>query len=31
MHAWLDENCGAAGWAKAPVGTRGVINDAFAL
>jgi NAD(P)H-dependent flavin oxidoreductase YrpB (nitropropane dioxygenase family) len=25
--AWLDENCGADGWAMAPSGTRGVLND----
>jgi hypothetical protein len=26
--AWLDENCGADGWAMTPSGTRGVLNDA---
>ena len=26
--AWLDENCGADGWALTPSGTRGVLNDA---
>ena len=31
MRAWLDETCGAAGWASAPAGTRGVINDAIAV
>src|SRR5215212_5879026 len=31
MHAWLDENCGADGWAITPSGTRGVINDAVAI
>jgi hypothetical protein len=23
MHAWLDENCGADGWAMTPAGLRG--------
>ena len=27
MTAWLDENCGADGWAITPSGTRGVLND----
>jgi hypothetical protein len=31
MHAWLDENCGAEGWAITPAGLRGVINDATAM
>jgi hypothetical protein len=31
MHAWLDENCGADGWAMTPAGLRGVINDAVAI
>ena len=31
IHAWLDENCGADGWAIAPAGIRGVVNDAVAL
>ena len=31
MHAWLDETCGAQGWAMAPAGTAGVVNDAVAL
>jgi len=26
--AWLDENCGADGWAITPSGVRGVLNDA---
>jgi hypothetical protein len=26
MHAWLDENCGADGWAWTPAGIRGVLN-----
>jgi hypothetical protein len=29
--AWLDENCGADGWAMTPSGTRGVLNDALSL
>ena len=31
IHAWLDETCGAEGWAMAPAGTTGVVNDALAL
>jgi hypothetical protein len=31
MHAWLDENCGADGWAMTPAGVRGVVNDAVAI
>lgn len=31
MHAWLDETCGPEGWATAPAGTTGVVNDAVAL
>ncbi len=31
MHAWLDENCGSDGWAMAPAGLRGVVNDAVAI
>jgi hypothetical protein len=31
MHARLDENCGADGWAMTPAGLRGVINDAVAV
>ena len=31
MHAWLDEHCGLTGWAMAPAGTRGVVNDALAI
>jgi hypothetical protein len=27
MTAWLDENCGANGWAMRPSGTRGVLNE----
>src|SRR5437762_9191267 len=29
--AWLDENCGAAGWAMTPSGVRGVLNDAVSI
>jgi hypothetical protein len=29
--AWLDENCGADGWAMTPSGTRGVLNDAISI
>ena len=28
---WLDQNCGAAGWAITPSGTRGVLNDALSI
>src|SRR5467141_731921 len=28
---WLDENCGANGWAMTPSGTRGVLNDALSI
>jgi len=28
---WLDENCGADGWAITPSGTRGVLNDAVSI
>ena len=31
MHAWHDEICGAQGWATAPAGTTGVVNNAIAL
>jgi hypothetical protein len=31
LHAWLDQNCGADGWAMTPAGLRGVINDAVAI
>jgi hypothetical protein len=31
MHAWLNETCGVEGWATAPAGTAGVVNDAIAL
>ena len=29
--AWLDEHCGADGWALTPSGTRGVLNDALLI
>jgi len=29
--AWLDENCGADGWAMTPSGTRGVLNEALSI
>jgi hypothetical protein len=29
--AWLDQNCGADGWAITPSGTRGVLNDAISI
>src|SRR5690348_3297788 len=31
IHSWLDENCGAYGWAMTPAGLRGVVNDAVAI
>jgi hypothetical protein len=31
IKAWLDENCGADGWAVTPSGLRGVLNDAVAV
>lgn len=31
LKAWLDDNCGAAGWAITPAGLRGVPNDAIAV
>ena len=31
MHAWLDANCGADGWAMTPAGLRGVVNEAVAI
>ena len=31
MTAWLDDNCGAGGWAMTPSGLRGVVNDAVAV
>jgi hypothetical protein len=29
--AWLDENCGADGWAMTPSGMRAVLNDAVSI
>jgi hypothetical protein len=31
MRAWLDATCGPNGWAMAPAGTSGVVNDAVAV
>jgi len=31
IKVWLDENCGANGWAMTPSGTRGVLNDALSI
>jgi len=31
LKAWLDDNCGAEGWAMTPSGLRGVVNDAVAI
>jgi hypothetical protein len=31
IHAWLDQNAGADGWAWTPSGFRGVVNDAVAI
>jgi hypothetical protein len=31
MTSWLDENCGADGWAMTPSGMRGVLNDAVSI
>ena len=31
MRAWLDQNCGANGWAITPSGMRGVLNDALSI
>jgi hypothetical protein len=31
MRAWLDNSCGPAGWAAAPAGTGGIVNDALAF
>jgi hypothetical protein len=31
MTTWLDENCGADGWAMTPSGVRGVLNDAVSI
>ena len=31
MTVWLDEICGADGWAMTPSGMRGVLNDAVSI
>jgi hypothetical protein len=31
MHAWLDDTCGPHGWASAPAGIAGIVNDAVAF
>jgi hypothetical protein len=31
LKAWLDDNCGADGWAMTPSGLRGVLNDAVSV
>ena len=31
MTTWLDEDCGADGWAMTPSGMRGVLNDAVSI
>src|SRR5882724_6112178 len=31
MATWLNENCGADGWAMTPSGMRGVLNDAVSI
>jgi hypothetical protein len=31
MYAWLDDNCGAAGWTTAAAGFAGIVNDAVAF
>jgi hypothetical protein len=31
LHAWLDDHCGADGWAMTPAWRRGVVNDAVAI
>jgi hypothetical protein len=31
MTGWLDENCGADGWAMTPSGVRGVLNDVVSI
>jgi hypothetical protein len=31
ISAWLDENCGADGWAMTPSWMRGVLNDAVSI
>ena len=31
MRGWLNETCGPSGWASAPAGTGGIVNDAVAF
>ena len=31
IYAWLDETCGSEGWAVAPAGLVGIVNDALAF
>ena len=31
MHGWLDQTCSAEGWAMAPAGFAGILNDAIAF
>ncbi len=31
MQAWLEQNCGPAGWERVPAGTAGIVNDAVAF
>ena len=31
MRTWLDQNCGANGWAITPSGVRGALNDALSI
>ena len=31
IQTWLDANCGVDGWAMAPAGLRGPLNDAIAI
>ncbi|MGH7061326.1 MAG: hypothetical protein ACREFH_13125 [Stellaceae bacterium] len=31
IKGWLDQNCGADGWAMTPSGSRGVLNDALSI
>ena len=31
LTGWLDQNCGADGWAIMPSGVRGVLNDAISI
>jgi hypothetical protein len=31
MDAWLDQNCGADGWAMTPSGMRGVLSESVSI